>query len=68
MSKDYGVDYSNITRWKREYKAKSGDLTKKREYSKEGQEIKSLKKALRDSEEEREILKKVVSIFSKSDK
>ena len=68
VSQEYSVDYNNVVRWRREYKAKSGDFNKKRERSPEELEIKRLKKALRDAEEERDILKKAVSIFSKSDK
>jgi transposase len=57
-----------IRRWKRDYDAKSGDLSKKREASKEELEIKALRKELRNITEERDILKKAVSIFSKNDK
>jgi transposase len=41
---------------------------KKRELSVEEQELKVLKKELREVRLERDILKKAVSIFSKSDK
>ena len=68
LSKEYEIDYSNITRWKREYESKSGNFSTKRTLSPEELEIKQLKKTLRDVEEERDILKKAVSIFSKSDK
>ncbi len=44
-----------------------GDFYKKRVLSAEEQELKALKKELRDVKEERDILKKAVSIFSKSD-
>jgi transposase len=67
VSKDYGLNVSMISRWRREHVAKSGDFSKKREVSKEEQELKALKKELRDVKEERDILKKAVSIFSKSD-
>ena len=53
--------------WRREYISKSGDFTKKREVSLQKQELKSLKKELRNVTMERDILKKAVSIFSKSD-
>ena len=56
-----------IRRWHREYEAKSGDLSKKREVSQEELELKALKKELRNVRMERDILKKAVSIFSKSD-
>ena len=68
LSSEYGLNSGLIRRWKREYEFKSGDFTKKRDLSFEEKEIKRLKKELRNSEEERDILKKAVSIFSKSDK
>lgn len=68
VSDEYGLNDSMLRRWKREYKAKSGDFTKKREVSQEEQELKALKKELREITMERDILKKAVSIFSKSDR
>ncbi|CAA0147306.1 transposase DNA binding site ISRme3 [Tenacibaculum maritimum] len=68
LSEEYGVNEGVIRRWKREYEAKSGDFSKKRELSVEAQELKALKKELREVKLERDILKKAVSIFSKSDK
>jgi transposase len=56
-----------ISRWKREYKLKSGDFSKKKELSDEAEELKALKKELKYITMERDILKKAVSIFSKSD-
>ena len=67
VSNEYGVNASMIGRWKREYKSKFGDFSKKRLLSAEEQELKTLKKELRDVKMERDILKKAVSIFSKSD-
>jgi len=57
-----------IRRWRREYESKSGDFTKKKELSQEEKELKALKKELREITMERDILKKAVSIFSKSDR
>ncbi|CAA0160934.1 transposase DNA binding site ISRme3 [Tenacibaculum maritimum] len=69
LSEEYGVNHGIIRRWKREYEAKSGDFSKKGELSVEAQELKALKKELREIKlVERDILKKAVSIFSKSDK
>jgi transposase len=68
VSEEYDLDGSMIRRWRREYKAKSGDFTKKKELSQEEKELKALRKELRDVTMERDILKKAVSIFSKSDK
>ena len=68
ISDEYGLDINMINRWRREYKSKMGDFSKRRELSIEEQELKALKKELRDVKMERDILKKAVSIFSKSDK
>ncbi|CAA0207317.1 transposase DNA binding site ISRme3 [Tenacibaculum maritimum] len=65
LSEEYGVNDGVIRRWKREYEAKSGDFSKKRELSVEAQELKALKKELREVKLERDILKKAVSIFSR---
>ena len=67
LSEEYKINSGIIRRWKREYKAKSGDFSKKRELSSEELELKALQKELRDVRMERDILKKAVSIFSKSD-
>ncbi len=56
-----------INRWRREYESKMGDFLKRRELCIEEQELKALKKELRDVKMERDVLKKAVSIFSKSD-
>lgn len=67
VSDEYGLNANMIVRWKREYTSKSGDFSKKREISLESQELKSLRKELSNVKMERDILKKAVSIFSKSD-
>jgi transposase len=67
VSEDYNLSLSMVGRWKREYKLKSGDFSKKKEISLEAQELKALKKELKNVTMERDILKKAVSIFSKSD-
>jgi len=68
LSEEYGVNDGIIRRWRREYEAKSGDFSKKRALTSEELELKALKKELRDVKLERDILKKAVSIFSKSDR
>ena len=68
LSDEYTINSGIIRRWRREYEAKSGDFSKKREISAEEIELKALKKELRDVRMDRDILKKAVSIFSKSDK
>ncbi len=67
ISDEYSLNDGMVRRWKREYEAKSGDFSKKREVSQQERELKALKKELRDIKMERDILKKAVSIFSKSD-
>ncbi len=68
VSDEYGLNDNMVRRWRREYESKLGDFTKKKELSQEEKELKALKKELRDVTMERDILKKAVSIFSKSDK
>ena len=68
ISDEYSLDINMINRWRREYKSKMGNFSKRRELSLEEQELKALKKELGDVKMERDILKKAVSIFSKSDK
>ncbi len=68
ISTDYELDVSMISRWKREYEIKSGDFSKKKELTNEEVELKALKKELRNVTMERDILKKAVGIFSKSDR
>ena len=68
VSDEHGLNGNMLRRWKREYEAKSGDFSKKREVSPEQQELKTLRKELREVTLERDILKKAVGIFSKSDR
>ncbi len=68
ISTDYELDVSMISRWKREYEIKSGDFSKKKELTNDEVELKALKKELRNVTMERDILKKAVGIFSKSDR
>ena len=67
ISEEYEINDSMIRRWRREFASKSGDFSKRRELSSEELELKNLKKELREVRMERDILKKAVSIFSKSD-
>ena len=68
ISDEYDLNPSMVSRWCREYKAKSGDLSKKQVWSAEELELRALRKELKDVKIERDILKKAVSIFSKSDR
>ena len=55
LSEEYEVSSGIIRRWNREFEAKSGDFSKKREQSKEELELKALKKELREVRLERDI-------------
>ena len=67
LSQEYGVHESGIRKWSREFKA-NGKFDLKKQLSAEQREIKVLKKELKEAKLERDILKKAVSIFSKSDR
>ena len=70
VADDLGITRSILNRWKREYEAKkTGSFPGKGKpaLSPEEAEIVRLKKELREAQLERDILKKAVSIFSKSD-
>ncbi len=70
VAEELGLRRSLINRWKREYAAKKeGSFPGKGKaaLNPEEAEIVDLKKALREAQLERDILKKAVRIFSKSD-
>ena len=70
ISRDLDIPSEMVRRWSREFSA-LGDSSfsgnGKPNLSAEQQEINDLKKALKDAQIERDILKKAVGIFSKSD-
>lgn len=68
VSEEYSLNDSMLRRWRREFETKSGDFNKKKELSPEDLELKTLRKELKEITLERDILKKAVSIFSKSDR
>ena len=67
LCEEYNLQDRMIRRWRREYDQKNGDLSNKREPTSSEIELRQLKKELRETKLERDILKKAVSIFSKSD-
>ncbi len=70
VSEDLGVSRDVLGRWKREYsrdKAGSFPGNGKQHLSADQAEIARLKRELREAKLERDILKKAVRIFSKSD-
>ena len=67
LSTEYSVSLASINRWKRQYsKEKSNSISE--ENTESTLKIKALEKELKDIKLERDILKKAVSIFSKSDR
>jgi transposase len=70
VSEEYGLNDSMIRRWRREHQSEKPSFTGKGNISltPEQSEIRRLKKELKDAQIERDILKKAVSIFSKSDR
>ncbi|UAM99206.1 transposase [Polaribacter litorisediminis] len=47
LGEEYGLNPGMISRWKREFAARSGDFSKKKVLSAEAQELKALKKEFR---------------------
>lgn len=66
LSKDLGINPNVLYRWVRQYKEDSENSFPGKGHQKPAEEeLRKLKKELVDVKEERDILKKVVSIFSK---
>jgi len=68
VSEEYGLNASMIRKWRKKYESTSGDFTKKAVLTPQEQQMNALRKELREVTMERDILKKAVRIFSKSDK
>lgn len=70
VAEELGIPVKNLSRWKHEYSTGKLDLLNKTTASKSKEELENiaLKKALREVELERDILKKALGIFSRSDK
>ena len=68
LVEDLGINYNTLIRWRKEYRD-NGNLAflgkGKEKLTPEEKEIKRLKKQLHNTQQERDILKKAVSIFSK---
>ena len=64
ITKEFGVSQASIHRWNKEFNTTTSQQNNQSEVLK----IKSLEKELKDVKLERDILKKAISIFSKSDK
>lgn len=70
VSAEYDLHESLPRKWRKQYESNKEAFTGSGSPSltQEEKEIRRLKKELRDAEMERDILKKAVSIFSKSDR
>ena len=68
VSQEYGLTESMIRRWRREFDNNDGDFSKKKVLSDSQLELKQLRKEMAEIKMERDILKKAVSIFSKTDR
>lgn len=71
IAEELGISYHNLIKWRREYK-KDGDLAfpgqGNQKLTPDQEEIQRLKKELKETQIERDILKKAVRIFSKQPK
>ena len=67
VAEELGIDPGRISKWKHQYKGGDHGSSLSVGLSEEQKEIRRLQKALKDALEERDILKKAVSIFSKGD-
>lgn len=64
---DYDLKEATLYRWKKEFKTETGAFKDEVTIAYEN-EIRQLKKQLKDAQMERDILKKAVSIFSVKDR
>lgn len=65
-AKELGIDSGRISKWRSLYKDSTGTASFN-SLSEEQKEIRRLQKELREAQQERDILKKAVSIFSRGD-
>ena len=68
LSEEYAVSLASINRWKREISSTSSSPGFRSILEQEKLKNKALEKELKEMKLERDILKKAVSIFSKSDR
>lgn len=68
VARDLGIAHSNLRRWRAQY-SKNGELAfpgkGKQRLTPQEEEIRRLKKELYEVQQERDILKKVLAIFTK---
>lgn len=70
VADELDIPAKNLSRWKQEYKAGKLDATYQPITTKTTEQLENiaLKKALKDAQLERDILKKALGIFSKNDR
>ena len=68
VSHEYGLTENTIRRLRREFDSKQGDFSKTNKLSDPELELKRLRKEMVEVKMERDILKKALSIFSKTDR
>jgi transposase len=68
VAKELGLRSDALSKWKKEYRESKFDTNFIKPTSKEEEELIRLRKELHETKLERDILKKAVSIFSKSDR
>jgi transposase len=68
LYQEYGVSLASINRWKKEFSSTTNNREDLSVLETEKQKVKALEKELKEMKLERDILKKAVSIFSKSDR
>ena len=66
-AEELGIDPGRISKWKSPYKTGSSSVVAASNLNNEQKEIRRLQKELREAQQERDILKKAVSIFSSGD-
>lgn len=67
-ARELGIDSSRITEWRQSHKSPGQSATAVTKLSEEQKQIRWLQKELKDAQLERDILKKVVGIFSRGDR
>ncbi len=65
--RELGVEAGRISKWKQRHKKPDQTLSVNSTLTQEQQEIRRLQRELRETQMERDILKKAVSIFSRGD-
>lgn len=69
VARDLGMNENNLARWKQQYEADTKDAFPGKGILKpEDEELRQVKKQIRDAIEERDILKKALAYFSRNER